>query len=134
MSEAPNLADDLSREPTLADEIAMLGDGIFEFVNLREKHTGVPGVLFLSTILGGHGPRVKFYVRAGRDQPSFSVSIEATPRVLANSLPAREMQRAAPTVIAWVRLNREALLRFWNEGESWDVDEIAAFTAGLERV
>lgn len=113
----------------------MLGqEGIFEFVDLREKHTGVPGVLFLSTILGAHGPRVKYYVKAGRDQPSFSVSIEAAPRVLANSLPARELQRGAPAVIAWVRLNREALLRFWNEGETWDVDEIAAFTAGLERV
>lgn len=81
-------------EPTLEEELAALGEeDVFEMVNLRERDTGIMGVLFLSTVLGPHGPRVKYYLRAGRDQPSFSVSIAPEPRVLVNSLPVREMQR-----------------------------------------
>ena len=123
------------REPTLAEELASLGEeDIFEMVNLREQDTGIAGTLFVSTALGAHGPRVKFYLKPGRDQPSFSVSVADPPRVLASSLPVRELNRFAPTVIAWVKLNREDLLRFWNEGQTWDVRELAAFVADLKRV
>lgn len=113
----------------------MLGEeDLFEMVNLREQDTGVSGVLFVSTAVGAHGPRVKFFLNVGRDQPSFSVSIGPEPRVLANSLPERELRRAAPAVIAWVRVNHVALLRFWNHRDGMDVRELAAFVAELERV
>jgi len=124
-----------AREATLGEELASLsGEELFEMVNLREQDTGLAGVLFVSTAVPAHGPRVKYFLKAGREQPSFSVSIAPEPRVLANSLPQRELQRAAPGVIAWVRLNHEALLRFWNHGEGMDVRELATFVAGLKRV
>jgi hypothetical protein len=53
---------------------------------------------------------------------------------LASSLPEREVNRHAPAVIAWVRLNYEALLKFWNEGETMSVDEIVAFVGSLKKV
>lgn len=125
----------LDREPTLAEELAWVGEeDLFEMVNLREADTGIAGVLFVSTAVGSHGPRVKYFLKAGRDQPSFSVSIGPDPRVLANSLPERELRRAAPVVIDWVRLNHEPLLRFWNHTDGMDVQELAAFVAGLRRV
>ncbi|WP_280953914.1 hypothetical protein [Methylobacterium terrae] len=32
----------------------------FEMTNLGWKHTNVPGVIFVSSRLGAHGPRVKW--------------------------------------------------------------------------
>jgi hypothetical protein len=122
-------------EPTLAEELAILGDdGVVEMTNLQEEDTGVPGVIFISTIMGSHGPRVKYFLKAGRDQPSFSVSIAEEPKILANSLPQRTLRRAMPDVVAWVKLNRKALLRFWNEGDTWSIREVAAFVASLKKV
>ncbi len=122
-------------EPTLAEEFAALGDDEdhVEMVNLREARTGVSGVLFVSSSVARHGPRVKWFAKAGADQPGFSVSIEAEPHVLASSVPPAELRRTAPAVIAWVALNHEALLRFWTEGTWWDVDEVRAFVEGLVR-
>jgi hypothetical protein len=124
-----------SNEPTLGDELAALSDDdVAEMTNLQEQDTGVPGVIFISTAMGSHGPRVKYFIKTGRAQPSFSVSISEEPQVLANSLPVREMAQAAPMVTAWVKLNREALLRFWNEGETFSVRDMVAFVAGLKKI
>ena len=121
-------------EPTLGEELAALADDdVVEMTNLQEQDTGIPGVIFISTAMGSHGPRVKYFIKAGRDQPSFSVSIADEPQVLASSLPAREMNRASSAVIAWVKLNREALLRFWNEGDTFSVREVVAFVANLKK-
>lgn len=54
--------------------------GVFEMANLTEAQTGVPGIVYVSTEEGGHGPRVKYSVRAGRSQPSYSISIAERPR------------------------------------------------------
>jgi hypothetical protein len=122
-------------EPTLGDELASVGDDdVVEMTNLQETDTGIPGVVFISTAMGSHGPRVKYFVKAGRDQPSFSVSIADEPKVLANSLSQRDLNRAAPAVIGWVRLNRRALLQFWNEGDSLSIHEVLAFVKSLKKV
>jgi hypothetical protein len=123
------------REPTLDEELrAMTEEDILEMANLGEDQTGVPGVIFISTMMGSHGPRVKYYLKAGRDQPSFSVAVASEPRVLANSLPDRELARMAPSVMEWVRLNHEALARFWWEGQNWMVTEVRAFEDGLAKI
>ena len=122
-------------EPTLGDELASIGDDdVVEMTNLQEKDTGIAGVIFISTIMGSHGPTVKYFLKTGRHQPSFSVSISDEPVVLASSLPERDLNRAAPAVIQWVRLNRGALLRFWNEGENVSVDELHAFAKSLKKL
>jgi hypothetical protein len=122
-------------EPTLREELAAVGDDdVVEMTNLQEDVTGVPGVIFISTAMGSHGPRVKYFIQAGRDQPSFSVSIANEPKLMANSLPQRDLNRAAPAVADWVRRNRPALLKFWNEGDSWSIHEVLAFVKSLKKV
>jgi hypothetical protein len=122
-------------EPTLGEELAAVGDDdVVEMTNLQEDDTGIPGVIFISTAMGAHGPRVKYFIKAGRSQPSFSVSISDSPEVLANSLPQREVSRAAPQVTAWVKLNRTALLKFWNEGDSYSIREVVDLVASLKKL
>lgn len=56
----------IDREPTLDEEISALGDeDVFEMANLVEAQTGVPGTIFISTVMGSHGPRVKYYPHRG---------------------------------------------------------------------
>ena len=123
------------QEPTIDEELAAFGeDDVVEMTNLQEKDTGIPGVIFISTAMGPHGPRVKYFLKAGRHQPSFSVSIADEPAVVASSLAERDLNCAAPAVIQWVRLNREALLRFWQEGDTMPLDELHAFAKGLKKL
>src|SRR6266568_5628592 len=84
----------------LADELRE--DILVEMANLTSAQTGVPGTIFISTAMGGHGPRVKYYLQPGRTQPSFSVTISDNPIVAANSLPIRVVRQVSPQVIAWV--------------------------------
>jgi hypothetical protein len=122
-------------EPTLQQEIGSLGDDdLMEFMNLSARRTGVEGTIFVSTKMGGHGPRVKYFEKPGDSQPSFSVSISSEPEVLSNSLPERVCNRMAPLVIAWVRQNHAALNEFWRIGTSWSDDEVTAFKDTLLRL
>ncbi len=76
----------------LAEELA--DDDVVEMANLTTAQTGVPGTIFISTAMGGHGPRVKYFLQPGRSQPSFSVAIADVPTVVANSLPVRVVSQA----------------------------------------
>lgn len=122
-------------EPTWQEELAASGsDPVFDQMNLFPEETGIEGHVFISTRVARHGPRVKYYLRAGEDQPSFSVSIGPEPRVLASSLDARTTSRRGREVAAWVILNHEALLRFWNEGAFWSRAEIDVFRDALVKL
>ena len=63
--------------PSLAEELAR--EDAVEMANLTTAQTGVSGTIFISTAMGAHGPRVKYFVQPGRTQPSFSVSIADAP-------------------------------------------------------
>jgi hypothetical protein len=127
------LKDSGPREPTLQEEIATLGDDdLMDFMNLTSLRTGVSGIVFISTAMGPHGPRVKYFVKTGKGQPSFSVSIGAESRVVASSLPDRVTAQMAPAVIAWVKLNHVELTKFWNEGDTWTDEEVDAFRDRLK--
>ncbi len=122
-------------EPTLQQEIGSLGDDdLMEFMNLTVDETGVEGTIFVSTSMGGHGPRVKYFEKRGDGQPSFSVSISSEPEVLSNSLPQRVCNRMAPLVIAWVAQNHVGLSEFWGVGTSWTLAELNAFKDTLLRL
>ena len=109
------------------EEIASLGDDdLFDIVNLTKEDTGIDGVIFISTAVGAHGPRVKYYLKTRKDQPSFSVSISDHPRLLATSLPDRVVKREAPRVIDWVKKTR---LTFWLSGTT----EVSGRRAGVEQ-
>ena len=122
-------------EPTLRQEIAALGDDdLMELMNLGTRRTGIKGTIFVSTAMGSHGPHIKYFEKTGPGQQSFSVSIEASPSVMSNSLPERVCTQMAPQVISWVRLNRDPLLRLWNAGQFWSEEEVGAFQNALQKV
>jgi hypothetical protein len=116
----------------LAEELA--GEELVEMANLTSGQTGVTGTIFISTAMGAHGPRVKYFIRAGRTQPSFSVSIGDAPAVVANSLPLPTLRQMSPQVIEWVARNKDALLDFWHHGDTWTQPEVNDFIQKLQRV
>jgi hypothetical protein len=116
----------------LAEELT--SDDVVEMANLTTAQTGVTGTIFISTSMGGHGPKVKYFLQPGRSQPSFSVTISDAPAVAANSLPVRIVRQMSPQVIAWVSLNRDALLDFWYHGDTWTQPEVNDFIQKLDRI
>ncbi len=116
----------------LAEELA--SEDVVEMANLTTAQTGVPGTIFISTAMGGHGPRVKYFLQPGRWQPSFSVTISDAPTVVANSLPVRVVRQLSPQVINWVSRNKDALLDFWYHGDTWTQPEVNDFIQKLNRV
>lgn len=117
---------------TLDEELAH--EEVVEMANLTNAQTGITGTIFISTAMGQHGPRAKYFERPGRTQPSFSVSIADAPVVVASSLPARTVRQMSPQVIAWVLRNRDALLDFWHNGDTWTQPEVNDFIQNLRRV
>jgi hypothetical protein len=116
----------------LAEEVAQ--DDVVEVANLTTAQTGVPGTIFISTAMGGPGPRVRYFLQPGRLQPSFSVAIADVPTVVANRLPVRVVRQLAPQVIDWVSRNKDALLDFWYHGDTWTQPEANDFIQKLQRV
>jgi len=122
----------LPPDPLLAEELAR--EDTVEMASLTTAQTGVAGMIFISTAMGADGPRVKYFVQPGRTQPSFSVSVADPPAVAANSLPARTLRQMAPQVVEWVSRNRNSLLDFWNNGDSWTQPEVNDFIQRLHSV
>ena len=112
----------------------LVDDEVVEMANLTTAQTGVTGTIFILTAMGGHGPRVKYFLQPGRLQPSFSISIADSPAIFANSLPIRALRQISPQVIAWVSRNKDALLDFWYHGDAWTQPEVNAFVEALQRV
>ena len=116
----------------LAEEL--VDDDVVEMANLTTAQTGVAGTIFISTAMGGHGPRVKYFLQPGRSQPSFSVAVADTPTVVANSLPVRVVRQLSPQVVDWVSRNKDALLDFWYHGDTWAQPEVNDFIQRLQRL
>ena len=119
-------------DPSLVEELAR--DELVEMANLTTAQTGIAGTIFISTAMGAHGPRVKYFLQPGRSQASFSVSIADMPSVVANSLPARVVRQMSPQVVEWVSHNRDALLDFWRHGDTWTQPEVNDFIQKLQHL
>lgn len=127
----------MTAQPDAADfaRIETADDEVFEMVNLPRGDTGVDGTIYVSSMQGPHGPRVKWYPqRPGRDAPCLTVTLEQPPRVINHGLSARDARSGQGAVERWVALNREGLLRFWFDGSSWTVDEVYSFAKGLAKL
>jgi hypothetical protein len=116
----------------LAEELS--DDIIADMANLTTAQTGIDGTLFILTAMGGHGPRVKYFLQPGRAEPNFSVSILDQPAVVASSLPAQVVRRMSPRVVEWVSLNKDALLDFWDHGDTWTQPVVNDFIQKLRRL
>jgi hypothetical protein len=128
---AADEATQIPRDTLLAEELA--GEDVIDMANLTTAQTGIAGTIFISTAMGAHGPRVKYFLQPGRTQPSFSVSISDAPDVVANSLPARVVRQMSPQVIGWFTRNKDALLAFWDRGDTWTQPEVSDFIQKLRR-
>jgi hypothetical protein len=126
-----NLAISIPADTPLTEELAV--EDVVEMANLTTAQTGVPGTIFISTAMGGHAPRVKYFLQPGRSQPSFSVAIADVPTVVANSLPSGVLRQASPQVFDWVLRNKAALLDFWYHGDTWLQPEVNDFIQKLRR-
>jgi hypothetical protein len=123
----------LPADTLLADEL-LKDDGIIEMANLDKSQTGIDGVIWISTMMTGHAPRVKYFIRPGRTQSSFSVTIADQPRVVANSLPPRFVNQMSPLVIQWVTLNKDMLLDFWHNGDTWTALQLIQFLQSFRKI
>jgi len=115
----------------LADEL--VEDDVVEMATLTSAQTGVPCTIFISTAMGGYGPRVKYFLQRRRWQPSFSVAVADVPTAVANSLPVRVVRQLAPQVIDWLSRNKDALLDYWYRGDTWTQSEVNDFVQKLQR-
>jgi len=122
----------LPADETLAEELSC--EEVVEMANLTSAQTGIAGTIFISTAMGAHGPRVKYFLQPGRTQPSFSVSISDAPAVVASSLPTRTVRQLSPRIIEWVLRNKDSLLDFWRRGDTWTQPEVNDFIQRLLRV
>ena len=129
---AADEAAQIPRDALLPEELA--GEDVIDMANLTIAQTGIAGTICISTAMGAHGPRVKCFLQPGRTQPSFSVSISDAPAVVANSLPVRVVRQMSPQVIGWVTRNKDALLAFWDRGDTWTQPEVNDFIQKLQRV
>jgi len=129
---AASAAVQVPADASLAEELAC--EELVEMANLTSAQTGVAGTIFISTAMGAHGPRVKYFLQPGRSQPSFSVSIAEIPAVVANSLPARVVRQMSPQVVEWVSCNRDALLDFWDHGDTLTQPEVNDFIQELQHL
>lgn len=102
--------------------------------NLEPAKTGVDGFVYISTAVPRHGPRVNYFRKLGKGQPSFSVSIADPPEILVSSLSQADTERHAPEVIEFVRRNSERLLDFWSNGTDWPSDQVHAFLNSFVRI
>jgi len=123
----------LPADTLLADELSN-DDGIIEMANLDKSQTGIDGVIWISTMMTGHAPRVKYFVRPGRTQPSFSVTIADQPRVVASSLPPRVLNQMSPLVMQWVIFNKDTLLDFWHHGDTWTASQLIQFLQSFRKI
>jgi hypothetical protein len=112
----------------------LLDDEMWDFVNLVEADTGVPGTIFMSTEMGDDGPRIIW--RPGgpaADGPHLLVSLEDSPRAINRGLAEPDLA-VEPQVVAWVLLNRVALMRYWQNGITWYWCKVKAFVDGLAKL
>lgn len=130
----PNLKQ-LILEKDLQDKSNELNMPLFEMANLAEKKTGIVGFIFISTKMASYAPRVKYYKQAGDEQFCFSVLITDTPKTVAiHGMKEHEVNKIESKVFEFIKLNKDKLLDFWNNGNTWDSDKLTEFLNSFEKV
>jgi len=130
----------VTTRPGLREEQSGFASGItddemFEMVNLATRRTGLAGTIHISTRRASHGPRIKWFPgRPTADAPCLIVTLDTPPRAINHGLPDRVAREGEAVAMVWAERNREALLRFWTDGLSWDSDEVQAFIDGLAKL
>jgi hypothetical protein len=92
---------------------------IYEMTNLYPRHTGLPMTVWVSPRgHARHAARIKVNMAHGDRMAADNTAVVAlapTPRLVAGDLSLSDQK----LVFAWARLNAEALLDFWNDGDAF---------------
>ena len=107
------------------DELAA-GEELFEMANVRPEMSGLPFVVWVSEkgrarhdvrVKVSPGPRVREFV--------LSVSVRPTVEVVAGTLPEHDLE----LLRAWIDLNRDVILRYWDGDIVYTEDALGALKA-----
>jgi hypothetical protein len=99
-------------------------EDLFEMANLRPERTGLPFVVFISQRGGArHDVRVKVATGPRPDPASMvTVALRPEPRVIPpGELAAEDFRRLS----AWIALNQQALVDYWNGDIAYTEDVFA---------
>jgi hypothetical protein len=99
-------------------------EDLFGMANLRPERTGLPFVVFISQRGGArHDVRVKVATGPRPDPAAMvTVALRPEPRIVApGELPADDFRR----LVAWLALNRQALVDYWNGEIAYTEDVFA---------
>src|SRR5215212_4393429 len=95
---------------------------LYEMANLTKKYTGFDKIIRISTAEGSHAPRAKLYYKPGTAQPSASFQISDEPHKIEGADSLNPTSKEEQQVIEFIRLNKEALVRFWHHGTEMTQD------------
>ena len=127
-----------SAKPMIDADIEIGNDDmeLVEVANLPQEDTGVEGIIWISSNMAGHGPRVKWYPKASNSKQSacLSITISSFPTVINHHLADKIAKIGAGPASRWVILNHEALRKFWDHGYSWTRKEVNDFIDGLQKI
>lgn len=103
------------------DESMIIESFLDEMANLYPDDTGVPCVIWIGTVGGQHGPRVKVSNTRGsmNADSCFVMSISKNPLMLTPrscKLKKHEIENVAD----WIRLNYDVLMKLWKLHETGD--------------
>lgn len=101
-------------------------EGLFEMVNIRPELSGLPFIVWISEKGGAwHDVRVK--VSPGPKVRDFAATVSVRPviEVVAGELSARDLK----LVQAWIELNRDTIIKYWNGDILYTDEALAALKA-----
>ena len=113
-----------SQERTGCAETELQGRALFDMANLRPERTGLPFVVFISQRGGArHDVRVKV-ARSAKITASEMATVALRPRVrvVRGAVDPEDLAR----LTAWIELNRDVLVGYWNGDIEYTEDAIAA--------
>ncbi len=107
------------------DELAA-GEELFEMANVRPEASGLPFIVWISEKgRARHDVRVKVSPGARVREFVASVSVRPSVEVVAGALPERDLE----LLRAWIDINREVIVRYWDGDIVYTEDALAVLKA-----
>ena len=96
---------------------------VIDMANLPPKRTGLPYQIWYSAQEPRHKPRIKVDLPDGRNLSIEIESHKVTGPV--NKISSSDLNK----ILEWIDLNKEILLKYWNEARSGSIDNVDVFRA-----
>jgi len=104
---------------------------LYEMARVRPKDSGLSCMLFVSSktyVNGKHGPRIKVsnIPDTFSADDNFAISITHEPVLVAGKCKFKDAE--LENIFDWIKVNYEALMRYWNDQYESDADFYAELT------